>query len=417
MIFEFRFPDVGEGITEGELVEWLVKEGDRVTQDQPLAKVETDKALIDIPAPQPGVVLKLHIAKGAVIKVGQVLVTLGQPGDVVASGTKFDSAGVVGSLEVSEKILPLPVQREVAVIRKSSIKVLPAVRQLATDLGVDIAAVIPSGNLGQITKNDVMVAAKKKSEPISEVKVQEPPSVKVQMKFDFYGPIDHVPVKGVRKATLKKMEDSWHNTVPVTHMDEVDITKLVELRNAEKEKAEKLGVKLTFLPFVIKAVVESLKEHPMLNCSLEDDDIVVKKYYNFGVAVDTADGLLVPVIKGVDQKNILELSKEIMVVAQKAKDRSLDRADLQGGSFTLTNVGSLGGVFATPIINYPECAILGLGKVQERPMFVGAKVEKRFMLPLFVTFDHRLVDGAEAARFMNKVKESLQDPEWLLLEL
>ncbi len=419
MIREFKFPDVGEGITEGELVEWLVKEGDTVKQDQALAKVETDKALIDLPSPQEGIILKLHVKSGNVIKVGQVLVTLGNKGDPVplANEEKHDSLGVVGQLEVSDKILPLPTRETTRQSSSPRIKALPAVRALAEEKGIDLATITPTGSQGQITRQDVLNATKRFSSPRSQPTESKEPAVKIQMKFDFYGPIDHIPIKGIRKSIVKKMQESWQNTVPVTHMDEVDITELVEIREKEKIKAEKKDIKLTYMPFIIKALIEALKEHPALNASLEEEEIILKKYYNMGIAVDTEDGLIVPVIKGADQKNILTLAREIQNIAEKTKERKIDIADLKGGTFTITNIGSLGGVFATPIINYPECAILGIGKTQELPRYEGEKIVKKTILPLFLTFDHRIVDGAEAARFMNKVKESLQDPDWLLLEL
>ena len=419
MIREFKFPDVGEGITEGELVEWLVKEGDTVKQDQALAKVETDKALIDLPSPQEGIILKLHVKSGNVIKVGQVLVTLGNKGDPVplANEEKHDSLGVVGQLEVSDKILPISTKETTRQSSPPRIKALPAVRALAEEKGIDLATITPTGSQGQITRQDVLNATKRFSSPRSQPTESKEPAVKIQMKFDFYGPIDHIPIKGIRKSIVKKMQESWQNTVPVTHMDEVDITELVEIREKEKIKAEKKDIKLTYMPFIIKALIEALKEHPALNASLEEEEIILKKYYNMGIAVDTEDGLIVPVIKGADQKNILTLAREIQNIAEKTKERKIDIADLKGGTFTITNIGSLGGVFATPIINYPECAILGIGKTQELPRYEGEKIVKKTILPLFLTFDHRIVDGAEAARFMNKVKESLQDPDWLLLEL
>ncbi len=423
MIKEFKFPDVGEGITEGELVEWLVKEGDQVKQDQPLAKVETDKALIDLPSPQDGIILKLHVKPGSSIKVGQVLVTLGSKGDAISSQESHDSVGVVGKLEVSDKVIPSPKTVTQTPPPVQKIKILPAIKSLAEERGVDISRIVPSGSQGQITKQDVLDAASGKSPPSPQqslpVKQSEPkePEVKVQMKYDFYGPIEHVQLKGVRKSVVKKMQESWQNAVPVTHMDEVDITSLASIREKEKEKAARKSIKLTYMPFIIKAVIESLKEHPYLNSSMEENEIILKKYYNIGIAVDTEDGLIVPVIKGAEKKNILSLASEIQEISEKTRQRKIDLADLQGGTFTITNVGSLGGLFATPIINYPECAILGIGKMHEVPAFEGSKIVKKIILPLFLTFDHRISDGAEAARFMNKVKESLQDPDWLLLEL
>jgi pyruvate dehydrogenase E2 component (dihydrolipoamide acetyltransferase) len=399
---DFKFPDVGEGITEGEVVKWLVEEGEKVEEDQALVEVETDKAVVEIPSPWSGVVQKIHAKAGDIVKVGQTLVSIGEEG-------KKEYYGVVGELEVAEEEEEEKVEAPQAkpkVEAKAEVLATPAVRKLAKELGVDLAKIKGTGKGGRITEEDLRRTK------------EEKPAVKVTKKYDLYGYIERIPLRGIRRATAKKMEQA--KAIPhVTHMDEADVTKLVEVREKVKKEVEHLGVKLTYLPFIIKAVIEALKAHPYLNATMSEDgeEIILKKYYNIGIAVDMEDGLIVPVIKGADKKSMTELGREIMKLVELARARKLDLADLQGGSFTITNIGVIGGTHATPIINPPEVAILGTGKIAAKPRIIEGKVEARKILPLSLSFDHRVIDGAEAARFMNEVIMHLEDPELLLVEL
>ncbi len=412
MSYDFAFPDVGEGITEGELLQWLVKVGDTVKEDQVVAKVETDKAVVDIPSPKSGTVLALNVAEGTTIKVGQVMMVIGEKGEQVktAAPKKDASVSVVGFLEEAEQVLTGKKNLfEENIVE--GVKALPRVRQLAKQLKIDLTAVTGTGNGGQITEDDVRRAA--------GVKATAGP--KVVKKYDLYGYVEHLPLKGMRKTIAQNMVASVRETASVTHMDEADITDLVVIREKEKVKAAKDGVKLTYLPFVIKALIAGLKKHPYLNSSLELNDdgsqeIILKKYYNIGIGVDTPDGLLVFVIKGADQKSMLQIAREIEELAEKARQRTIDIGDLKGGTFTITNYGSIGGLFGTPIINPGECAILGIGRIVERPVSVHGQVEIRKILSLSVTFDHRIVDGAEVARFVNTIIEHLEDPDLLMVE-
>lgn len=410
MVFEFKFPDVGEGITEGELVKWLVKEGDEVKQDQGIAKVETDKAIVELPSPKSGKVLKLHFKGGDTIKVGEVLITIGSEGEKISKAPeakKEKSTSVVGVLEESEEGLvgiTKKKQKEITV----GVLAVPAVRALARKLNVEINSIRGTGPDGRVTEDDIMNASVKKPETKSEVKVVR--------KYDMYGYIERIPLKGVRKAVARKMAESSKNVVHVAHIDEADVTELSKIRENEKEKASQKGIKLTFLPYIIKAIIDGLKKHPYINSTLDDEEIILKKYYNIGIAVDTTDGLIVPVIKIADSKNLYDLAKEIERLAELARERKLDLADLQGGTFTITNIGSIRGLYATPVINYPEAAILGLGRIYEKPVVAEGKVQIRKILPLSLSFDHRILDGAEAARFMDYVIKHLEDPDMLLLE-
>jgi len=414
MVTEFRFPDIGEGITEGEIVKWHVKVGDIVKEHDIIADVETDKAVAQMPSPVSGTVLKLNFKEGETVKVGDVVVVIGGRGDVLVNEKK-DAGTVMGQLPEAEEEEPskkadLPKKQE----EKPGILASPATRKLAKDLGVDIFSVSGTGPGGRITDDDVKNAKGLKVESPTEPMQK----MTVVRKFDFFGYVEHVPFKGVRKATAKNMVKSLYTATHVTHMDEADITDLYFVREKERAELRKKGVHLTFLPFILKALVKALKEYPYLNATLDEErqEIILKKYYNIGIAVDIEGGLLVPVVKNVQLKTISELAKEIQELAEKARSRTLDTMDMKGGTFTVTNVGSIGGIFATPIINYPEVAILAMGKIIEKPVVIGGKIGIRKIMPLSLAFDHRVLDGAEAARFTTRLIELLQDPEGLMIE-
>nr|MBI4157153.1 2-oxo acid dehydrogenase subunit E2 [Candidatus Woesearchaeota archaeon] len=405
-MFEFKFPDIGEGITEGHLLKWKVKVGDKVKQDQNLAEIETDKAVADIPSPVSGTVLKLHFKEHETIKVGDILITIADKGEKeIKKEAIKKSVSVVGELEESEEEIPKVKQVEQTSMGK--ILALPSVRKLAKDLNLDLAEINGSGKNGMITKSDIENLAKQENKKTE---------IKIVKKYDFYGYVERIPLQGIRKTIAKNMSQSYSTIPHVTHTDEADVTELVKLREKEKLNAEKRNIKLTFLPFIMKAIILSLKNHPYVNSSLEQEEIILKKYYNIGFAVDTPDGLLVPVIKNADSKSILEIAKEIDELAEKAKTRKIDLGDLKGSTFTITNVGSLGGIYSTPIINYPECAILALGKIKKQPKIIDFNIRIRDVLPLSFTFDHRIIDGAEAAKFVNDMIKMLEDPDLLLLE-
>ena len=401
MAKQFRFPDVGEGIAEGEIVRWLVKEGEEVKADQTLAEIETDKAVVEMPSPYAGRVLKLHFREKAVVKVGQVLVTIGEKGEAVPE------AGAAAEAPVAEARAGTP--SGAAAQAGPAPQATPKVRKLAQELGVDLAAIQGTGPGGRITEDDVKAAKEKPPEKKREIKVKS--------KYDLYGTLERIPLRGVRRATAKHMRESLDKAAHVTHCDEADATKLVALREVMKPEAEAKGIKLTYLPFIVKAVVEALKLHPTLNAVLdeEEQEIVVKKYYNIGIAVDIPDGLIVPVVKMAEQKSAFDIAEEIQNLAKAAKDRTLDLADLKGGTFSITNIGVIGGYAATPITNYPEVAILASMKIEDRPRVENGAVVVRKTIPLCLAFDHRVNDGAEAARFAKDLIRFLEDPEKLPL--
>jgi pyruvate dehydrogenase E2 component (dihydrolipoamide acetyltransferase) len=408
MAKQFKFPDVGEGITEGEIVRWLIKEGDEVKEDQTLAEIETDKAVVEMPSPYKGTVLKVHVKEKDIVKVGQVLVTIGEKGESVVEGP--------AKVRAEEKPAPTTGPSVVGVVPESreeirQVLATPKVRKLALEIGVDLKSVRGTGPQGRITEEDVQAAKAAAAVPKEEKK----PAFKVKEKFDFYGELERIPLRGVRRATAKRMHESVSTAAHVTHFDEADVTELVKIRESLKAQAGEKGVKLTYLPFIIKALLAAIKDHPLLNAKLndEDEEIIVKKYYNFGIAVDVPDGLIVPVVKAVDQKSIFDLAGEIQTVAEAAKKRSLDLADLKGGTFSITNVGGIGGEAATPIINYPEVAILATLKIKERVRVKNGQIAAVKTLPLCLSFDHRVIDGAEAARFMNDLVAKLESAEFL----
>lgn len=417
MAFEFKFPDIGEGLTEGEIVRWLVKEGDEVKEGQPLVEVETDKALAEIPCPKTGVILKILAKEKEIVKVGQVIVIIGEQGESFAAPPeKPKSVGVVGELEEAPEEIPVASKKtepaKPALVSKH-VLATPAVRGLAKELGVDINQVRGSGPEGRVLEKDVREFAESQRKPLEPEK-----KITKIKKYDLYGYVDRIPLRGVRRSIAKAMVKSKYTAPHVTTIDEADVTELWKIREKEKRVAENKGIKLTILPFIIKAVITGLMEHPYLNATLDDEneEIILKKYFNIGVATDTPEGLMVPVVKNAKDKSILQIAQELTQLVEKARNRTIDLADLKGGTFTITNFGALGGIYGTPIINHPEVAILGVGKIKEVPVVRNGRMVIRKILPLSLSFDHRVVDGAEGARFLNTVIARLEDPNLILLE-
>jgi pyruvate dehydrogenase E2 component (dihydrolipoamide acetyltransferase) len=305
--------------------------------------------------------------------------------------------------------MPAPPGAAAAPGRVGEVLATPGVRALAKGLGIDLGAVRGTGPGGRITEDDVLAA--------QTATAEKKPAIKVKAKYDLYGSLERIPLRGIRRATAKKMRESLDHAAHVTHCDEADAGPLDALREKMKPEGEAAGAKLTYLPFIVKALVEALKLHPSFNATLDEDEneIVLKKYYNIGIAVDVPDGLIVPVVKFADQKSVVDIAAEIQTLAKAARERTLDLADLKGGTFSITNVGVIGGDFATPIINYPEVAILATMKIADRARVVDGAVVVKKTLPLCLAFDHRVVDGAEAARFTKDLIRFLEAPESLPL--
>lgn len=424
---EFKFPDVGEGIAEGEIVKWLVDEGDEVVEDQNIVQVETDKAVVDLPSPKSGTILKINFKEGESVKVGQTICVIGDKNDKISKKISAQKSAqkknerktgsVVGELEEADGIFEMPHSEAVRGIQETAkVVAAPAVRKKAKELGIDLTEIKGSGAQGNVSMRDLISHAKKSE---IEIEKEEIPQQKIQVKrkYDEYGYVERIPLKGIRKTIAQNMMKSLQSSAQLTAMEDIDVSKLWRIREREKKNLEKKNIKLTFLPFIIKAAIAALRENPILNSTIENEEIIIKKYFNIGIAVETEAGLMVPVIKRSEDKNIVQIAKEIVELAEKARTRKIDLMDLQGGTFTITNYGSVGGTYATPILNLDEAGILGLGKIFERAVLANGKLKNVKILPISLTFDHRILDGAEAARFIESLKKFLEDPDHLLLEM
>jgi len=391
MPYEFRLPDLGEGIAEVELRRWLVKDGDRVAEHQPLLEVETDKAVVEVPAPHTGIIAGIHRREGEMVAVGEVLLTIAGEGEELPVLSR--PSGIVG-------VLPEAEDEERSAPGKE-VMATPQVRKLARERGIDLREIRGSGPHGSVTRDDL-----------------ERSGAAMERSGEEFGAVERIPLRGVRRAIARNVLASQRLTAFVTGMEEADVTDLVALRSREQHEVEAHGAHMTYLPFFIKAVQHALREHPFLNASIDDatETIILKKHYHFGIAVDTPDGLMVPVIRDVDKKSIIELATEIQRLVLRSRERTISRDELRGSTFTITNFGHFGASFATPIINWPDVAILGCGRIAERPWVHGGEITIRRILPLSLTFDHRITDGADAARLLAKVVRFLEDPALLLIE-
>ena len=405
---EFKLPDLGEGITEGEIIKWMAKEGDQVKEDQPIVEVMTDKVNVQIPSPRTGKVAKIMVKEGDVAKVGQTIVVIddGSAGAAPPPPSLPPAPRPPVAAASAEAKAPAPVSAQ-------SVLATPATRRLARELGIDITKVSGSGPAGRITDGDVRRSVSRSGSATVTVQAPAPDVAKGGATEEV------VPLRGLRRTISERMAKSLRTTAQVTHVDEADVTELVLLRDALKGSAEKRSVHLTYLPFVIKALVPALKEFPYANSSLDEQagNLILKKYYNIGIATDTEQGLVVPVVKDVDRKDIFELAGDIEKLSAKARSGQLSLDDVHGSTFTITNVGAIGGLFATPIINIPEVAILGLHKIAKRPVVRDGKIEIRDTTYLSLSFDHRVFDGAYAAKFTSRVIETIQDTKKLLAEV
>ncbi|AKM18373.1 Dihydrolipoyllysine-residue acetyltransferase component of pyruvate dehydrogenase complex [Geobacillus sp. 12AMOR1] len=434
MAFEFKLPDIGEGIHEGEIVKWFVKPGDEVNEDDVLCEVQNDKAVVEIPSPVKGKVLEILVPEGTVATVGQTLITLDAPGyeNMTFKGQEQEEAKkeekteTVSKEEKVDAVAPNAPAAEAEADPNRRVIAMPSVRKYAREKGVDIRLVQGTGKNGRILKEDIDAflagGAKAAAEPTpqaAEEKAapQAPAAKPVVPEGEF--PETREKMSGIRRAIAKAMVHSKHTAPHVTLMDEADVTKLVAHRKKFKAIAAEKGIKLTFLPYVVKALVSALREYPVLNTSIDDatEEIIHKHYYNIGIAADTDRGLLVPVIKHADRKPIFALAKEINELAEKAREGKLMPNEMKGASCTITNIGSAGGQWFTPVINHPEVAILGIGRIAEKPIVRDGEIVAAPVLALSLSFDHRMIDGATAQKALNHIKQLLSDPELLLMEV
>lgn len=452
MIEEFEFPDTGEGIQEGKFLEWNIEEGDTIEEDQVLAEAETDKAVVEIPAPSDGKVIELLVEPGDKVEVGQVIMKMEKDEGEVSQKTdenetkktpseeKIKEAKKEGSISsYSEGVLALPKVRKLAeeknvdlsniktgeriteeeVLNEASskepeapkennsskeVKATPSVRKLAREKEIDLEKVEGTGRGGKITRNDVLAFEEQPREKEEDTEKYE----------ENVG--ERIELNNVWKNVADKMTRSKFNAPHVTHVEKIDITELTEIREDEKDEVE---AHLTYLPFIMKACIEGLKDYPRLNAELDEEnmEVILKEEYNFNIAVDTERGLLIPVVENVEDKNIVELAEDIGKEVEKAKEGKVSKKEMDKGTFSITNLGVIGGDAFTPIINYPQTAILGIGQIKETAEVIDGEIKPRKTVQLSLSYDHRVVDGAMAAKFINTVKNHLENPEKLLLKL
>jgi len=443
---EFRLQELGENISQGDLVRLMIAPGAKVSEGQPVMELETDKAVVEVPSSVSGVVNEVKVKEGEKIKVGQLIFTLqgssgspaetrppSQPVEHVSGQTGARlafQAAIRAEGKTEEQALPpdKPVARPASFSmpsqlgkvagteQREAVPAAPHTRRLARELGVDIYEVKGTGAGGRISEDDVKAHAKAAISALSTA-AQAPLraghfAAPKLPDFAKWGKIERVSMRGVRRKTAEHLAESW-NTIPhVTQHDRADITELEHLRARFAPKAEEAGGKMTITAIALKVCAAALKVFPQFNATIdmEKEEIIYKQYINIGVAADTDRGLLVPVIRDVDKKNIVELAVELSQISQKARDKKITLADMEGGTFTITNLGGIGGTAFTPIVNYPEVAILGLSRSRMEPEWIGGKFEPRLILPLSLSYDHRLIDGADAARFLRWIAEAFEQP-------
>ncbi|GED71825.1 dihydrolipoamide acetyltransferase component of pyruvate dehydrogenase complex [Brevibacillus reuszeri] len=417
---EFKLPDVGEGMHEGEILRVLVKTGEFVQMDQPILEVQTDKVNAELSAPASGVITEIFYTEGDTVHVGTTLLTIDN-GTKTEESTTISASEDVKQIERKEEEPVAPAPAGQAIKR---VLATPFVRQMAREMKIDIEHVQGTGPIGRVTEEDLRrftqgANAKPSKSTIAEQPVQTAHSpVKSSLPTN-QNREERIVLKGIRKKIAEHMVKSVTTIPHVTSVDEFEMDELKAVRERVKPFAEKKGVKLTFLPFFIKALVLALREFPMLNSSLDEEtnEIVLKHYYHIGIATDTPQGLIVPVIKDVDQKSIFELAREISSLAQLARDGKLTMDQITGGTFTISNVGAIGGLQATPIINHPEAAILSLHKMEKRWVVREDEGVIRWMMNTSLSFDHRLIDGVTAVKFTNRIKELIEEPNLLFAEM
>jgi 2-oxoisovalerate dehydrogenase E2 component (dihydrolipoyl transacylase) len=451
---EILMPELAESVVEGEILKWLVEEGDYLKKDQPFVEVMTDKVTVELPSPYEGVLLKKLAKEGEVVKVHAPIALIAEPGEAVEGVKEAPPVQAVEERSIVEPGLPpkedredlslfRPDPTEVAVKNpflaerpkeeRGRVLAVPAARKLARELGIPIEAVPGSGPLGRVRVEDVRAYAEKLKAPPSPAPAPaSPPPQEAPAPVGFPPPPryaspkgyehleERVPLRGIRRTIAQGLWQSHLYTVRTLNVDEADLTELVALRERLKGEAEAQRVKLTYLPFIVKAVVRALKKYPMLNTSLDEErgEVVYKRYYHIGIAVATERGLIVPVVRDADRKSLLELAQEIALLSQKAREGRLAPEEVSGSTFTITNIGSVGATLSFPIINVPEAAILGVHSIRKRPWVMpDGSIQARDIMFLSLSFDHRLVDGAEAAMFTREVIRLLEKPETLMLEM
>lgn len=439
-VIDIKLPELGEGVTEGELLKWLVKPGDTVKADQSIMEIMTDKATVEVPSPKAGLVKDLKFKVGDIVKVESVLLTLQTSGSTSAATSSAQTMTTSVAPTAMTKTIPATTQASMTMssssagaafyppVAETRVLATPATRRLAREMGVDVNTISGTGLAGRVTREDVVGFKGNGSlaNGAGATRAGEPAMAKGSPAIPrpaYQGPAgaaeERVPLRGIRKKIAENLQMAKAIIPHFTLMDEAEVTELVHMRESLKEVAEKAGTKITYLPFVMKALIATSREFTMFNASIDDaaGEIVYKKYFNIGFAADTPNGLVVPVIKNADQKSILELSREIIDLSKRARDGKLKPEEMKGATITITNIGSVGGTYATPIINHPEVAILGMYKISDKLILKDGKVDVVKVMNFTVTADHRLIDGAVAANFLKAFISRVQKPGHLMLDL
>lgn len=436
--FEYRFPELGEGLHEGEIVKMHIKPGDVVNDESIIMEVQNDKAIVEVPCPVEGKVIEVLAKDGQTCHVGEVVAVIDVEGELPEGATVAADSAPAAEAPAAAPSAPAAAQAAAPVPQASGALVLatPSVRKYAREQGVDITAVTGSGKNGKVTREDINAfvsggAAPAAVAPVADAapaaveaapaaaEAAKPAAAAPVASGDVFRPEERVPFKGIRKVIANAMSKSVYTAPHVTLMDEVDVTELVALRAKYKPFAEKKGVKLTYLPFIVKALVAACREFPIMNSTLDEaaQEIVLRKYYNIGIATDTENGLIVPVIEDADRKNIYSVASKISDLAVRGRDGKLAANELRGSTITITNIGSAGGMFFTPVINFPEVAILGTGRISEKAVVKNGEIVAAPVMALSLSFDHRLIDGATAQNFLNFIKKLLAQPELFIMEV
>jgi pyruvate dehydrogenase E2 component (dihydrolipoamide acetyltransferase) len=442
--FEYRFPELGEGLHEGEIVKMHIAPGQTVTDEDIIMEVQNDKAIVEVPCPVNGKVTEVMAKDGQVMRVGEVVAIIEAEGELPEQAPAAENHGqaaggasgnaAVGGAETKDQPAQQPAKENAPAAAAPAsaaaapsgggmVLATPSIRKLAREKGVNISEVTGTGKNGRITREDVLGftagGAAQAAAPAQAAGAAAAPAAAALVTAGAGGPEERAPFKGIRKAIANAMVKSVYTAPHVTLMDEVDVTGLVALRTRAKPVAEKKGVKLTYLPFIVKALVAACREFPALNAMIDEaaNEIVYKKYYNIGIATDTDNGLLVPVVFDADRKNVWSIANEIRDLATRGRDGKLAPNEIKGSTITITNIGSAGGMFFTPVINFPEVAILGTGRISEKAVVKSGEIVIAPVMALSLSFDHRIIDGATAQNFLNYIKQLLSDPELLVMEV
>jgi pyruvate dehydrogenase E2 component (dihydrolipoamide acetyltransferase) len=436
MRYIFKFPDIGEGLEEGTIVEWHVEKGQSVKMGDSLVTMETDKVVTAIPSPRDGIIAAKFGKVGEIIHVGSALVEIdiaGVEGDAaieearkpdaektVVEAVEEEGAGVVGTLEIAGNSMVLSASREgvnsekATATRERKVLATPVARAVAKEMSIDINMVNGTGPGGRVTKEDILNFTKEssKAKPLTSGSNENTKLSSPQRR------VEVEPLSQIRKTIAKNMLQSKHNAAHMTVFEEVEISELERIRGKYKEIMQKEGVKLTYLAFIVKATAMALKKFKALNSEMDNEggNIIYKRYYNIGIAADTEKGLVVPVIWDADKLSVKEIAKEIIVLSDKAREGKLTLDDMKDGTFTITSYGSIGGLFAVPVINYPQAGILGVGRINKKPVVKDDSIVPGLVLPLSLSVDHRIADGGETARFINTIMGYLSDPVSLLMD-